>query len=674
MTGTVTLYSQTHFNGVDIPASPAVLATAPVVSVLNDVYFERMDVDLDHIDLKVQYNTVRDVDYIKIHNNGDNLDFYYRAIPQALAKGTTRMQLQLDALLTLGGAENLTYLSGWQERGHIKKSDDVLFGNIVAENWVPSQQLEAAHTYNIVPVQSQQQIGKYQSGSTVTYSALTDDLSVVVSNIDVSVLGSLPALTMEVIEGIVSGATDPSMYLPSLKTIPSSKSTEFRIYDYLAVSPQSNQHEFTIPNTAAFMSGGSTTYVTDSEVTKAGLEKLYSAGQLQLQASYQIPKEYVEKAVLDGTKNGLLITLEGMHAERAMSQFPYEYTISGYTVKNKKCFSTYRCFTLASLASGDSVTKAPYELYKSGDNYPSLYMWADPCSTGKPYCRFKYIKNNPVLWVDAVKGLQWQSSQIVIEGASGSVWNSLSTSFANQQIDRDLSQQLFNKGIAEQGRLIDASNVALQQQSLEYGLKQKGYERVKNMLSEIKPGSNGYMSMESIGKLGDNVMGAYYDTKQAMIQSQLLTNSLGRLELAGESDEASYNFAKTDADIARNKNGIELLKNNNVVAPNVSFSPEQNLGLYGYNYFILYEIRKSDEDLKSEDMYYQRFGYNGLHRPLTNQCFKERLHYNYVQAFDINLKGLYNMGSRVEAAAIAQLNGGVRVWRELPNVSAYDTN
>ena len=121
-----------------------------------------------------------------------------------------------------------------------------------------------------------------------------------------------------------------------------------------------------------------------------------------------------------------------------------------------------------------------------------------------------------------------------------------------------------------------------------------------------------------------------------------------------------------------NENEVDLYKNNNVVAPTIMFTPEQNLGLYGYNKFAIYEIRKSDEDLKSEDMYYQRFGYSGLHRPLTGACFNTRQFYSYVQAFNINIKS--NFGLRIRQKAINQLNQGVRVWKVLPDASYYETN
>ena len=343
-------------------------------------------------------------------------------------------------------------------------------------------------------------------------------------------------------------------------------------------------------------------------------------------------------------------------------------------------FTTYRSFVITNLASGDTCVKTPEELWNGSATNPSIWIWSDPCSTGKPYCRFKWIKDNPIQYADCVRGLQWCSSQVVMEGASGSMWNSLNTSFSNQQIQRDhasyiqqwntkktnlenqstyLSQLGYIKGAEN---IIGAADMAL---GIPKAMAGDAMSFVGLGDTDGYPGSRDTMTY--MGKYAQKAVSAYedyygYDLKLKNINNVALQHS------------AEKNFERQNYAQALNQNGADLAKNNRVVAPTVMFTPEQNLGLYGYNYFVVYEVRKSKEDLISEDQYYQRYGYNGLHRPLVQQCFKERTHYNFVQASDINLKGLYNMGARVEAAAIAQLNGGVRVWRELPNVAAYDTN
>lgn len=639
MTGTVTVYFNTGFNGIDIPSSPSVLAAASQ-QVYSDVYYMREDIDKPTIRIKDSYENLCAVDYCAITTNGTTK--YFFASPSALTKGVTMLALDLDALLTMGGAENITYISGWQERGHIKKTDDTLFGNIASEEWIPTQPLE---NVNVSEVKA--------SG---TQAAA--DLKLIVSNIDIKSIGQMPGV-QEVVEGKVN-TTDPNavMYWPKLKTPQSA--TAFTIWDFDNTSAGYAGDSFSLPQTKVY---SQVDPVTGNSVTDviAGIEQLFSAGQLQLQGSYVLPKEYIDSWTYT-SGSGEFSVITGVHESKNLSSMPFEYTVSGYTVKNKKCFATYRQFGVAAVGSGDMCIKDVEHLYRSGLTYPVLDIWADPCSTGKPYARFSYIKGAPYHYIDCVKGLQWATAQLVLEGASGSFWNSIDNAFANQQLQRQQSMNTFNAGVAAQG-------YDLQMQQANMGLKYAGINAGLGVMQAAGGGigkgasgatSAGFSAARSMSALSQSV-------EQNTFQLQSLWN-----EMNANSSRAEMENNNLQNRI--NQNNIGLIRSNNIVAPTVMFTPEQNLGLYGHNYFVAFEIRKTDEDLKSEDMYYQRYGYNGLHRPLTQQCFKERQYYNYVQAFDINLKGATEFGLRVRTKAISQLNKGVRVWRVLPDASYYDTN
>ena len=694
MQGTVTLYMNTGFNGTDIPASPDVLEMA-VHTEFPGVYFERMDVDLTSIDLKVSYELIRDADYLKLAVNkpgGTVQNFYYRCIPTALAKGVTRMSLQLDGLLTLGGAVNCEYISGWQERGHIAKADDTLFGNIVAEGWVPSQPLVTANMNSV---------------RTLPGDGITADLDIMTTAVDLPLLGKNGRLKQDIIEGIVSGTQRPEMYLPAIPAVkpwaqvdPDDPTylnyQDFGVWDF----DENQYHTYAIPGTGIYR-------LTDPN-TYNGISILFSDGQLSLQGSYHVPKEYINSF---GVVSERFHDVNGVHNVTPLTFLPFEYSIQGYTPKNKKVYATYRTFSVTNLASGDINIKTPEQLYDGSSSYPSLRIWADLSCAGKPYARFNWIKDNPLQYVDCVKGLQWSNSQIVLEGASGSLWNSIDTAYSNMMNERAqqnlLVQTQFNERLQQNSAeaydiernkqksfelpfkagegvmkfLGGAVLTALQFSSKFAGggtsfganksVKTKGAAEAKNRAEGGLMAMSGVEMMTSgIHQAGDAIYDQFVGTQRSL-ENVNNANVVDR-----EKMEYEQRFANEDINLAINKNGIELLKNNRCVAPTVAFSPEINLGLYGYNYFVVYETRKTLADLKSEDDYYQRYGYSGLHRPLTQQCFKERTHYNFVQAFDINLKGYQglNYGMRVNSVAIAQLNGGVRVWRELPNAAAYQTN
>lgn len=626
MTGTITVYFNTGFNGIDIPASPAVLSSA-TSKTYSDVYYMREDIDKPQIKIKDTYANLRDVDYCSIQTSEGTS--YFFAVPASLSKGVTLLSLELDALLTMGGAPNLSYISGWQERGHIAKADDTLFGNVASEDWVPSQPLEAVNS----------------QGLNIS-TAATKDADVLISNIALYEVGSSGTLTQEVISGIVSGTVDPVMYFPSISSVDPTNETPFAIWDFT----ENQVHSFSLPHTGAFDATNST--------VKKGLDKLYSCGQLELQSSYKIPQMYLQSdpAVGTGSNAGRLGTITGMHGTASMSAMPYEYTISGYTPKNKKVYTTYRNYVIVNLGSGDLISKEPSEIYDGSATAPSVNIWADPVSTGKPYARFSYIKGNPIQYADCVRGLQWASSQIVMEGASGSLWNSINNAFANQQLEYNKMYNRFESSVATRQNKIGLMGA-------ENSYRGTRYDQYAGVLSSAASGSIA----------GTVRASADYMVHGVLSENQMqLTREQYRLSELEQQNRANYQETLIQQQI--NENGLNLLKSNSIVAPSVSFTPEQNLGLYDYNKFVVYEVRKSDADLKSEDQYYQRFGYNGLHRPLTGQCFNERTYYCYVQAYDVNLKSASSFGLRVRQKAIAQLNKGVRVWKVLPDASYYELN
>lgn len=654
MNASVTVYFNTGFNGIDIPASPAVLETA-AKKTYADVFYIREDIDKPSIRIKDSYENLCAVDYCAITTSRGTS--YFFASPSALTKGVTVLALDLDALLTMGGAANLNYISGWQERGHIKKTDDVLFSNIAAEDWVPSQPLLNANMTEV-------------HGNSNSAEVL-EDLNLVTSNVDFASITdpSLPSDEQLVYAGVHNGET--KMFWPK---IPAALSTSYSMYDF----DISNTREFAVAQTRVYaikdyrQQGN-----PDIPRAKEALERLFSAGQLQLQNSYIIPKEYIESTTFSSL-TGDVGHITGFHELKNLANMPYEYTIPGYTIKNKKVFTTFRQYAIVCVASGDTIIKSAEDIYNSGDINPSIKLWADPSSTGKPYARFAYVKGAPYQFADCVKGLQWANNQLVMEGASGSLWNSIDNAFANQQIQRQQSMNLFNAGVAARGY-----DLASQQANanLDYSYINSGISAI----GSIGEGINTHFARDAKGgplnelQLGKGIANASLGIAKSLAgAAQATTNNTIELQRLYNEMSATASRAEMENNTLQNQinqNNIGLIRSNNIVAPTVMFTPEQNLGLYGYNYFVAYEIRKSDDDLKSEDMYYQRYGYNGLHRPLTAQCFNERQYYNYVQAFDVNIKNsTAQFGLRVRTKAIAQLNKGVRVWKVLPDASYYETN
>lgn len=663
---TVTAYFNTGFNGIDIPANGSVLENA-VKKVYSDSYYLREDVDLPSISINDNYHNLVDVDYIKlVSNDNPTTVYYYFASPRSAAGNTTILDLELDALTTMGGASSLNYISGWQSRGHIPKNEDYLFDNIAPEDWSPSCPLVCSD-YVVI---------EQPSNNQATHP--TNDLQIVITNIDLEKLGQ--AASQENIINVIKGVVDEEgsieetgMNVPLIEA--SEHSTVFGMYvlEDTGGTPVTTLTSLSIPNTCA--------YDVTNPVIRKGLDLLFSCGQLQLQGSYTIPKELVmggDKTVVNA--NGRYINITGFSYVNFLNDIPFIYTEDGYTVKNNKCFSMFRSVTLSNISSGGTITKPIYETYfENFPNQPNVTVWNDPVSTGKPYAKFLSDMSSRIGFVDTVTGSPWINNQILMEGASGSVWNTLNASLAQQSIQRDIDSEHKNHQYAKAGLLNQRSSL-----DLNYELQQRG-----NLLSLAggAVGIAGGIAALAVAPeitapiaVGAAVSGASGSLGIARTQStKAIQQELYNIQRENSNNsllQENYrdHFALEKFRQAANENKLGLIKANGVVSPTTYFTPDYNLAMYGYNKFVAFETKLKKDDLISLDQYFQRFGYNGLHKPLTANSFNCRDYYCYVQAFDINLKSGTGYGMRVRNKAISQLNTGVRVWKVLPDAQYYELN
>ncbi len=621
MLKSVTLYFNTGFGGEDYPATAAVLETA-TAQTLTDVYFLREDIDAPVIKINAPYSSIKNVDYVKLSDNSDNSNYYYFCVPKSLAKSTTALFLEIDALMSLGGAANLNYISGWQTRGHVSAAEDELFKNTAPEDWTPSEPLIRAN---------------YEG---ITRPSTENEQAVIVSNINLTGF-TADELTQEVIEGIVSGQTEPVMYFPKVEA--AKRETAFLIYDFATQAHKS----FRLPQTTAYD-------FSNADIKKA-LTHLFSTGQLELQNSYKINAGWL------GTNSGIttggeFTQIEGAHAEQT-TNIGFTFTINNYTIKNNKVFALYREFVLANQGSGGLNMKTPAQVYNGTDTALKVLEWADPSATGKPMARFSYIKGTPYQYAETVEGTQWGSSQIIMEGASGSAWNALTRGYEMARLSQAQQEAEINRGFESERLLLQA---AQSQYGYDTGRTQRAISAASSMLSAGLSGNiTGVLGAGANAVLSQSIAAGNR-------QYELQAEQINRAEAA-----ARFELSQMARARERNQSGADYLRAQ-TAAPTVLFTPSINLALYGYDFFSVYEIRPTEEDIKSMDRYFQRYGYRGLHEPLTSSAFTKRQYYNYVEAHGVNIKS--TAPKRLRERAIEQLNSGGRFWRVLPDAQYYETN
>lgn len=614
MHGTVTVYFETGFNSGNIPVFKSVLNQA-TSRTYNDSYFIREDLEKPFIVIRDSYDNLRAIDYLKI-NTVECGEVYFFAVPRANAQRTTTVFLKLDALTTLGGAGALDYSGGWMARGHIPKTEDTLFGNIAAEDFTPSKPLVTTNSGYVRP-----------SGGIGT------DINPVISTINLTILAGQPDATADVISGIVAGTTDPVMYLPKL----TSPNTNIRFY----------RMGMDVDTDVSYVFNHLAVYEGTGSTTKAGLQKLFSFGQLDIQGAYTVPGKWVRGINSPGGStlpDGVYGSLYGVREEK---QSAVTFEISGYTPKNKKTLALFRSVTLVNTGSGGMNTQDIFNLFRQGETAVKVLLWSDLTATGKPFGRFAIIATDPYIYGDVVEGLQWNSQALSFSGAPGSLFNSIDSSLQLASIAR--AEQRSSFGL-QQARI--AKDIQTERGMINTGIGAAG---------AVIGGALSLNPLNTVGGIinaGQQIMNEDYNNRER--------------ELAMRGAEADAAFTAADLAQQRNENAIGLLKANNVIAPTNLFMPQPSLSLYGIDDFAVYETRMQQEDMEALDKYFQRFGYAGLHKPLTAACFTSRDYYCYVQAFDVNIKSTY--GKRIREAAIAQLNGGVRCWKVLPDASYYDLN
>lgn len=683
----VTCYKDTGFNnGVDIPYSQAVLMSAPKIEY-SESYYVREDLTLPIIKVNDSYHNLSDVDYVCLtETESPYTKYFYFCTPIAEAGSTCSLSLELDALTTIG-VNNINY-SGWQVRGHIRKEDDILFGNNATESFVPLKPLQMSDVktigkeYELAPI------------SFRNYTKPTEDLHIVVSSVDLVAASDIDPELQERIEAygcfLKDDPDDPVMYIPKVKNNDIEVSTEFGMFTP-NVNGYNTLNSSKLPGICAFD-------YDNSKIRKA-VEALNSIGQLQLIASFTIPKDALIKSYTYGAVHydgieyerdeeygfmtGRLLKLTGICEYADITDKPFEYTEENYTPKNKKCYSMFRSMTVANVSSGSQITKPIYEL-KFGNNInPKICVFSDPmCTTGKPFAKFMtdYSKLD---FADVVLGSCWLNNQIILDGASNSVWNNANYAITQQGNDITFRQFNYNTqvGFANNfaNSILALTSQAYEKQNLKNSNFDQGLAGLNSALSLLGDAKNvREVIQDGVSGIGSTISSFRHSTTQKAYIDMLDTiNSLKNMrnEIDRKNIVANLGFGLDMLSLGDKSNMLGQIQNVQLIANAPLFMPTLNLAIYGRNNFVIYEQRMELSDLKELDRYFQRYGYNGLHKELTKECFNTREYFTYIVCEDVNIKPINGSFSRViKAKAISQLLNGVRVWKCLPDFDKIDLN
>lgn len=528
------------------------------------------------------------------------IGYYFVTGMVALARNTTRLYLSMDYWTTCGAADELIIESGFKIAGHITDAED-------------------ASTYNLYPVNigllnplEVKRVGYVEPGWTVS-----GNYNIIVSAADLSQYSNeqeIPALVAQI-------STGQSVAIPKIITTQHTTTMELKTPTETGVET----------DTLEVKDYGF--YNADNATVQNGLSVLYSAGQLELQDSYSIPRGYLSAS--EGA-SGILNDFHNVTKETACPVAP------DITTYPRKADYLYGEIVLFSCSTGNMDIEKFYEVENS-----AILTWAIPTPGGSPIARFKKIKGHSYPYDKIVTGMPWLKKAIVMQGASGSMWNQINNAFAQQTQDRAVAQN-------------DKANLIQTERFVVRG--------AKTAADAVIGGLRGAFS-------GFSISNALSGGEKSLDAAQNIANTVEQgANLAVDVQADYYDRQFREQSLAQAQNQINAnYTQQEMQAPYTSFIPDLNVATFRPNTFGVYIVNTSAADRERLKNYFRRYGYDGLYKPLTWNEIRVKQNVNFIRAENVTLRHSY-YAMRIVTRAAQVLQEGVFLWNKRPNQELFKSN
>lgn len=278
-----------------------------------------------------------------------------------------------------------------------------------------------------------------------------------------------------------------------------------------------------------------------------------------------------------------------------------------------KSYVLHTSYIIRGRLSGDIKQFKASEIH---NNQNVEFMWvADPQYGGTAYCgpRWFYGSDNPLYRLaNSAKGLPWKEVPITFEGSSGSLWSQNNYHIQQSEIVRGGGRWDMLKSQADIGL---ASNVS--------GIGAMAWAGIKAAFGQ--------------GTYEENIAQAPMNM-----------------------DPREYQSAKEKAAYLQSQ----------VVAPDLSCAPAHGLQSFIQNGFDIIKLMPTNSDLENINNFFIKYGYAVPNIAFNSSMLSTRTDFNYIEVSDIEIvSATNNAGRKIMEAASAQLEGGCRIWHQLPSVS-----
>ena len=394
---------------------------------LEDVYFTRDSIYKGSIRLNQPVAKVERADIIKIHIVGASQrveDYYYDVLSaNGLSADTTEVQVQIDPILSLGGAVNISFAYGHITRGHTYKDRVTLS----PEPYIFSDNLKRYETAQVWPAKN---LGDLNISNPGEYTDLIVS-SVSLDHMDVDGVDTSDDAN---IAKWFFGNKEVGYNLNRLRIPPITSPTKFHVGVY------------------GMTDLGNLKLFERTPYTRASLEYLVGlAYDDPVFSEYKIPSAYVsiskdDKGGIDiifgnaltcqtganETNNNMPLSLRNFCAEGIATK-------AQVNPKNSKILKCYSAIIASVAATGQQLiySGADLESWVQGRN-PKLGVkfgvWCDPTPGGRNYLTFLEVANSGSFLTHSLASEGWQKPTVKTE-----------TSFGYTLAQRQISAEIFNR-------------------------------------------------------------------------------------------------------------------------------------------------------------------------------------------------------------------------------------
>lgn len=395
MAYSVTIYSNTGFNGANVPDSSARL-TGGVSLPATDIMQNRW---LSSITVRANYETVQNVDYCAVSNM-----FYFVTDVKMTSPDVAVLSLEPDFWTSAGGINGITILDGIVTRHHV--TDDTFGKYRINDPFLtPTEPLELVSE---------------------NHPLFGGDVRIVMeSTVDVYATATYEKAYTATDELATGTVTYPAM-------APLSES-QYTVC-YFQYPDNSDSYKLTLPGTRLIMSNSADE--SANAVIAVGIQKIRAlSAESAIIYQYALPIDAYGAAYI---REGGFDQIYGISKD-VSTGLNYEYA----SVKNKRLlYGENNEYVLTSNASGNSVSFCPEDIYVSGESAPTIRYITDPRPEGKPYFRPVYFKGDSSnFFYNCVEGQQWASAPLIYTDKSGSTIDKYN--FETER-SRNVQNQVYN--------------------------------------------------------------------------------------------------------------------------------------------------------------------------------------------------------------------------------------